>query len=60
MNEDHLCETCLDEFPTCRQDKIVFGIDVDPLLAFHKDADKVLECSSYMNRLPELPEGVKR
>lgn len=60
MNNDHLCDLCLDEFPTCRPGKILFGIDRDPSLAFHKDADRVLECEGYMGNLPEIPEGVTR
>ena len=60
MNWDHLCKTCLGEFETCSPESITFGIDVDPLTAFSKDADRVLECSSYMPYLPILPDGVKR
>ena len=60
MNWDHLCDSCLDDFATCVSDNVVFGIDVDPLLAFHKDADRVIKCASYMNRLPDLPDGIKR
>ena len=60
MNWDHLCEACLDEFATCRPENIVFGIDRDPSTAFSKDADRVLECDSYMPYLPVLPDGVNR
>lgn len=60
MNNDHLCELCLDEFATCVTGRIIFGIDRDPSLAYHRDADKVLECENYMPYLPILPEGVKR
>jgi len=47
MNHEHLCDMCLDEFPTCVTGEIVFGIDRDPSTAFTKDADKVLECENY-------------
>jgi hypothetical protein len=60
LNNEHLCESCLDEFPTCNTENIVFGIDRDISTAFTKDADRVLECSSYMNRLPDIPDGGKR
>jgi len=59
MNWDNLCDTCLNEFATCIPGEIVFGIDIDPALAFHKDSDKVLECKAYMNTLPDTG-GVKR
>jgi len=57
---EHKCDSCLNEFPTCSPEKIVWGIDKDPATAFTKDSDRVLKCSSYLNRLPDLPEGVKR
>jgi hypothetical protein len=60
MNNDHLCDMCLNDFAWCRPGDIVFGIDRDPALAFCKDADRVLECDAYMGNLPEIPEGMKR
>lgn len=48
INHEHLCSACLDEFATCKPENIVFGIDRDPSTAFTRDADKVLECDTYM------------
>ena len=60
MNNDHLCDLCLNEFAWCVPGEIIFGIDKDPACAFTPQADRVLECENYMPYLPILPEGVKR
>jgi len=47
MSEEHKCNTCSKEFPTCKAEKVVWGIDRYPS-AVGADADKVLECDVYM------------
>lgn len=44
----HLCYTCKHDFPTCKNTKIKWGIDVNPE-ARGAEADKVLECDGYEN-----------
>lgn len=44
--QEHLCNTCNKEFPSCDPQKIVWGIDRDPS-ARGADADRVLECDKY-------------
>jgi hypothetical protein len=43
----HLCDTCRREFPTCTAKEIVFGIDLDPLCGWTKEADRVDQCDKY-------------
>jgi len=54
MNNDNLCDSCLNEFAWCVSGKIVFGIDIDPASAFTKDADRVVECENYLANLPKF------
>jgi hypothetical protein len=56
MNNNHgrdgnLCDMCLNEFAWCVSHP-VFGIDRDPALAYHKDADMVVECEEFLGNLP--------
>jgi hypothetical protein len=54
--EPHLCSTCRNNFPTCKANKIVWGIDRNPE-ARGAEADKVLECDAYIPDVePACPE----
>jgi hypothetical protein len=45
----HLCDTCLNKFPSCNAKKIRWGIDENPA-ARGAEADTVLECDAYEDR----------
>jgi hypothetical protein len=49
ISDEHLCDDCCHEFPTCSSKEITWGIDRSPA-ATGADADKVLECDAYEPR----------
>lgn len=46
----HLCDSCLNNFPTCAAQKIIFGINID-LRATGAAKDKIVKCDKYQDRI---------
>jgi len=51
MKTKHLCDTCKQNFPECKGEKLTFSIDLDPSLR-GAEADKIVTCDSYVNKEP--------
>lgn len=51
--DGNLCDTCIHELALCEYNP-VFGIDIDPALAHHRDADMVVECDGYRANIYEV------
>lgn len=54
MKVAHLCTTCKQDFPTCENTKVVFGVDCKDILAYvqagkcdKKYLDAVVACDGY-------------